>query len=222
MAVSKRIKGICEYININSNVADIGCDHGYLILEALSSKQILYAQLIDNKVAPLEKAKSNLKNINIKVDYTLADGLDQLNPEIDTIVIAGMGGILIRDIIKKNLHKIENRNLIIQANNNLEKLRKFLYDNLIYPISEKIIFERSYFYQIMFLKKTDKAKKYNFEDLYLGMKLKDDKSWTMNEYCINELKKYYIIKENLTKNKKIDLVDKKIEILEEKLRGFNS
>ena len=103
MAVSKRIKGICEYININSNVADIGCDHGYLILEAASSKQILYAQLIDNKVAPLEKAKSNLKNINIKVDYTLADGLDELNPEIDTIVIAGMGGILIQDIIKKKI-----------------------------------------------------------------------------------------------------------------------
>ena len=74
----------------------------------------------------------------------------------------------------------------------------------------------------MFLRKADKAKKYNFEDLYLGMKLKNDRSCIMNEYCINELKKYYIIKENLTKNKKIDLVDKKIEILEEKLRGFNS
>ena len=107
MAVSKRIKEICKYIDLNSKVADIGCDHGYLILEALSSKKILYAQLIDNKIKPLEKAKSNLKNIDLNVDYTLSNGLDELNPKVDTIVLAGMGGLLIKDIIKKNFHRIE-------------------------------------------------------------------------------------------------------------------
>ncbi|MGI6709973.1 MAG: tRNA (adenine(22)-N(1))-methyltransferase [Bacilli bacterium] len=222
MAVSKRIKEICKYIDLNSKVADIGCDHGYLILEALSSKKILYAQLIDNKIKPLEKAKSNLKNIDLNVDYTLSNGLDELNPKVDTIVLAGMGGLLIKDIIKKNFHRIENKSLIIQANNNLEKLRKFLYDNSIYPVSEKIIFERSYFYQIMLLRKTKEIRKYDFIDLYLGMKLKKDTSLTMYEYCISELKKYNTIKESLFKNKEIEIIDRKIQILNEKIESFNS
>ena len=112
--------------------------------------------------------------------------------------------------------------MIIQANNNLEKLRKFLYDNSIYPVSEKIIFERSYFYQIMLLRKTKEIRKYDFIDLYLGMKLKKDTSLTMYEYCISELKKYNTIKESLFKNKEIEIIDRKIQILNEKIESFNS
>lgn len=220
MPVSKRIKEICEYINNNSRVADIGCDHGYLILEAIASKKILYAQLIDNKIAPLEKAKTNLKNIKLNMDYTLSDGLDDLNPIIDTVVIAGMGGILIKEILQKNLVKLENRNLIIQANNNLERLREFLYNNLIYPVSEKIIFEKSYFYQIMYLKKEKTIKKYNFEDLYLGMKLKNSNSVILKKYCSMELKKYEKIKEDVSENKDIELIEKKINVLRKTLRRF--
>jgi len=152
----------------------------------------------------------------------LSNGLDELNPKVDTIVLAGMGGLLIKDIIKKNFHRIENKSLIIQANNNLEKLRKFLYDNSIYPVSEKIIFERSYFYQIMLLRKTKEIRKYDFIDLYLGMKLKKDISLTMYEYCISELKKYNTIKESLFKNKEIEIIDRKIQILNEKIESFNS
>ena len=58
--MSKRIKEIASFIMPYKSVADIGTDHGYLLLEAFNLG-INFAQAIDNKVGPLNSAKNNLK-----------------------------------------------------------------------------------------------------------------------------------------------------------------
>lgn len=220
MRVSKRIKEICDYIPIASSVADVGCDHGYLILEAFFTKDIMFAQLIDNKKAPLKKAGDNLKDIKLNIEYTLSDGLDDLNPNVDTIVLAGMGGLLIKDILERNLEKIESKLIIIQANSNLEKLREFLYQNNLFPIFEKIILDRSHYYQIMALKKSDLKLEHKLEDVFLGKILKDSKSIEFKKHCESELKKLIFIKNKLDSGLEKTTIMEKIELLNKVLNNF--
>ena len=57
-----RLNAALDWIDCNDLLADVGCDHGYLAIEALK-KGVPFVQLIDNKEGPLNVAISNLKKI---------------------------------------------------------------------------------------------------------------------------------------------------------------
>ena len=170
MKISKRIQKIIEYINVEDSVADIGCDHGYLCLGCLE-KGIKFVQNIDNKKGPLTTAMKNLSDyqMNDNVIYTLCDGLDNLDSRVDTIVISGMGGDLITQIINRNIEKALNlKKIIIVAHSKLFLLRKELTKNFDI-INETIISEKNKMYEIIIFKPNNGHKiEYNFDDLLLG------------------------------------------------------
>ena len=170
MKISKRIQKIIEYIDVEDSVADIGCDHGYLGLGCLE-KGIKFLQNIDNKKGPLTTAMKNLSDyqMNDNVIYTLCDGLDNLDSRVDTIVISGMGGDLINQIINRNLEKAKNlKKIIIVAHTKLFLLRKELTKNF-YIIDETIISEKNKLYEIIIFKPSGEAKtNYNYDDCLLG------------------------------------------------------
>ena len=68
----KRLKEIIKYINNSDIVADIGCDHGYLLKLAVDEKKIIKGYAIDNKVGPLNSAKNNLVNYE-NIVFKLSD-----------------------------------------------------------------------------------------------------------------------------------------------------
>ena len=176
MKISKRIQKIIEYIDVNDNVADIGCDHGYLGLGCLE-KGIKFIQNIDNKIGPLNTAKKNLSKYedNDNVIYTLCDGLDALDNRVDTVVISGMGGDLITQIINRNLEKAKNlKKIIVVAHSKLFLLRKELTNNFTI-IDEGIIEEKNKYYEIIILK-PGFNNEYNYEDFLLGPILKLNKN----------------------------------------------
>ena len=170
MKISKRIQKIIEYIDVEDSVADIGCDHGYLGLGCLE-KGIKFLQNIDNKKGPLTTAMKNLSDyqMNDNVIYTLCDGLDNLDSRVDTIVISGMGGDLINQIINRNLEKAKKlKKIIIVAHTKLFLLRKELTKNF-YIIDETIISEKNKLYEIIIFKPSGEAKtNYNYDDCLLG------------------------------------------------------
>lgn len=170
MKISKRIQKIIEYIDVEDSVADIGCDHGYLGLGCLE-KGIKFLQNIDNKKGPLTTAMKNLSDyqMNDNVIYTLCDGLDNLDSRVDTIVISGMGGDLINQIINRNLEKAKKlKKIIIVAHTKLFLLRKELTKNF-YIIDETIISEKNKLYEIIIFKPNGEAKtNYNYDDCLLG------------------------------------------------------
>ena len=151
--MSERIKAIANFIYPYKRIADVGCDHGYLIVEAFN-KGINFAQAIDNKKGPLQQAINNLKGYADRVEFTLADGIEKLCDDIDLIVIAGMGGTMIIDILNAHKEKLAKvSRLVLQANRNLKDLRKFI-SNIDYQItSETIIYEDSIYYEIIVCEK---------------------------------------------------------------------
>lgn len=162
---SKRIQKIVDFIPKNSRLADVGCDHGYVIIAANLKNKFIKAIAIDNKNGPLESARSNItqyinyENCSI-VRYSLSDGLQDIDTDTDCVVIAGMGGILINNIIADGIKKnivLDNQIFILEPNRNCYEVRIFLMNNNFEIIDEDIIYENNKFYEII------KCKKNNFK-----------------------------------------------------------
>lgn len=213
MKISKRIQKIIEYIDVEDKVADIGCDHGYLGLGCLE-KGIKFLQNIDNKKGPLETAMKNLSDykMNDNVIYTLCDGLDGLDSRIDTIVISGMGGDLITQIISRNLEKALNlKKIIIVAHSKLFLLRSELTKNFDI-VDETIISEKNKIYEIIIFKPNRGNKiKYNFDDYLLGPIQKIKKEELFVEKWMLRLTEIEKILKNITNS---ELENEKKSIIE--------
>ena len=83
-------------------VADIGCDHGLLIAALLESGRCDYGIAADINPMPLEKARQELtrRGLLAQSECRLTNGLQGIAPiGVDAVVIAGMGGELISDIL---------------------------------------------------------------------------------------------------------------------------
>lgn len=83
-------------------LADIGTDHGYLPVWLLQEGRIPSAIASDVGAEPLEHARRTAEEYETQgLDFRLCDGLSGIEPEeTDTVVIAGMGGETIRDILR--------------------------------------------------------------------------------------------------------------------------
>ena len=113
----------------------------------------------------VNKIKNNLKKYNIPENIIIAelsDGLLCFNDkkydfsELTDIIIAGMGGENIADIIYNIDEKenIENINFILQPNSKTEILRKFLYYNKFDIVDEIIVEDKHRIYNILQVKFT--------------------------------------------------------------------
>lgn len=175
MKISKRIEKIIEYIDITDRVADIGCDHGYLCLGCLE-KGVSFVQNIDNKIGPLNTAKLNLQDYMDKnIIFTLCDGLDELDERVDTVVISGMGGDLITQIVNANLEKAKKiKKLVIVAHSKVPFLRENL-TKYFEIVDENLVEDNDKIYEIIVFN-PQKQREYSYEDLLLGPVLKEKKS----------------------------------------------
>lgn len=151
--LDKRLMSCAEYVRKNSKVADIGTDHAYLPIYLIKTGKIQYAIASDIRKGPLLNAEKNLKKYHIldKVDLRLSDGLEKIKgEEVDDIIVAGMGGEIIVDILSKaDWIKDKNKRLILQPMSMEEKVRKFLHNEKFKIIKEKITVSENKIYNIM-------------------------------------------------------------------------
>ena len=102
MEMGKRLQTLVDMVKPGQRVADIGCDHAYVSI-ALAKDKDCSVIAADIKEGPLETAKENIKEAGLtdKIETRLSDGLAEFSKgEVDAVVIAGMGGHLIIDILK--------------------------------------------------------------------------------------------------------------------------
>ena len=131
--LSARLQVLADLIKKGSSVADIGTDHGHLPVYLVQTDTVKKIIASDISISSLESAKHSAAEYNVtdKIVFINAPGLEGISPyEVDTIVIAGMGGETIIDILK-DIHRIKNQNinLILQPQSKLDLLSRFLYDN---------------------------------------------------------------------------------------------
>jgi len=125
----------CASMIQGTHVCDIGTDHAYLPAYLVTSGKCADVIATDIKQGPLESAKGTLRKYQAEgsVKLILSDGFDKIKSKgITDVVIAGMGGETIRDILSaKSADFIRTRpvNLILQPMTKAEVLRTWLYEN---------------------------------------------------------------------------------------------
>ena len=133
---SLRLEKIASLVRYDV-VFDVGADHGELewILSFNDNVTKIYA--IENKKGPFSNLTSNTKELN-KVTCLLADGIDGLSEDVSSLIIAGMGGINISEILLKNEEKLKNvKEIILEPHSDYELVRRVLV-LLDYKIDEEI------------------------------------------------------------------------------------
>lgn len=156
MDLSKRLNWILEYVDKCDAVMDVGTDHGYIPIYLVKNKMVEKVIASDINKDPLQKAKINasLDGVIDKIDLRLGGGLSPLKKnEVQGVIIAGMGGNLIRDILEKDINKVKKLDyLILQPAQNPEVLREYLYNSNYEILNEDLCFDEGQFYELFKVK----------------------------------------------------------------------
>lgn len=149
----QRIHTIVGFVKDVQVVADIGCDHGQiakLLLEQGSAKKVIAC---DISKPSLEKAKKLAAEAGLALcmETRLGDGLSVLEEaEVDAIVIAGMGGMLIRQILDREPRKAKSAGwLVLSPHRNVLELRKYLAENGYRIEAETLVLEDGRYYPVI-------------------------------------------------------------------------
>lgn len=216
MNLSKRLQTIATYIKRGSYFADIGSDHAYL--PAYICLKDPKAKAIAGEVTkgPFERAKETVKTYHLgdQIDVRLGDGLSILHSsEVDTIIIAGMGGSLIVNILEKGKDNLKNiERLILQPNIGEHLVRKWLFENYYNLEAEEILKEKEKIYEIIVAKPSKDMQKdplYNSNhlkrQLFFGPQLEKERSEIFLEKWKKQKQQIQSILEQFTEAESKDL-----------------
>ena len=198
MELSERLKTVAGLVKYRS-IADIGTDHGYIPCYLAYQNNIDKAIACDVNKGPLNKASENVTHYGFEdiIETRLGSGLELLNKgEADTVIIAGMGGILICDILKNGTDKLEDvKQLILQPQRDIYSVRKLIHQLGFKIDEEKMLCEGGKYYNII---SAVKGSEFYTDELYyyFGKKLIESKSSVLKEYVTLRLNKYQNILEN--------------------------
>ena len=148
--LDSRLEKISRLVRLDRVICDVGTDHALLPcrLYLMGAKNITASDINDG---PLKSAEATIKKYlgrceNIRL--VKSDGLDNID-FADEIIIDGMGGDLIGDIVSRIRFANEETRLILQPMSKAEILRKRLYQSGYYLIDEHIVMDNAKPYLIM-------------------------------------------------------------------------
>lgn len=200
--LTSRLETIASLVTKGSKVADIGTDHGYIPVHLLKNNIVPFAILADINKGPLDNGKRFVKwnNLLDKVDFRLGSGIDVLHQgEVDEVIIAGMGGILISDILenkKEVAHRLKK--LILQPMQAQNKLRMYLLENGYEIIDEVLVREDFRIYEIIVAEYTGKFSEVENEIYFeVGEKLVQKRDPLLKDFVDKKLKSYKDVLDHL-------------------------
>lgn len=148
-----RIETIAGFVHNVQVAADVGCDHGYIAKTLVEQGRAQKVIACDISAPSLEKAARLAREAGLSshIETRLGDGLAVLSPgEADAIVIAGMGGVLIRQMLEREPAVAQGAGLLVLApNRNEAGLRQFLAGAGYSTVQEALALENGRYYQVL-------------------------------------------------------------------------
>lgn len=161
LPISKRLLCCASMVQSGSRVADIGTDHGYLGIYLLQSGAARHVIACDLRKDPLENARRNAKLFGVdgEMELRLSDGLEKILPdEVDTVVMAGMGGDLIQKILLQcPWRKREGLQFILQPQSAGNVLRRWLCEDGFEIQREEPVQDGHFLYTVMDIRQGEPA-----------------------------------------------------------------
>ena len=160
--LNKRLQTLSAFIQKKDVVLDIGCDHALLGIYLVLNKNI---KVIGSDInsGPLEKAKENLQKYHLEnsIELRFGNGLEVMSDDINTIVISGMGGISIVNILSNIKEYPYVKKVIISPNNDFELTRKEI-SKLGFTLEKEVMIEECGKFYLISEYKQGKSKIDNF------------------------------------------------------------
>lgn len=137
LKIRTRLLEICNLIEPNSKIIDVGADHALLDIY-LNKYKNCQCLAIDISEACITKAKENIKKYNAKVETKVNDGLEGIKLNNEIIVISGMGTKTIKKILNIDIQN----DLLLVSHTKIDELKEFLINKKYQIITEKEIFDK--------------------------------------------------------------------------------
>lgn len=172
--MSHRLASILDWVQ-TPVLADVGCDHAQIAVQAVISGRANRAYAMDVAAGPLENARGNIRKHHLEgqVIPILSRGLEHLPADTRQIVIAGMGGTLVCQILEEGKEKLNGSvQLILSVHKDAPLLRRWLLENGFAIRREKMILEGGHYYPLLQAEKG--AQQADAVQLELGVAMEED------------------------------------------------
>lgn len=204
-----RLKTLAKMVDHNSRVADIGTDHAYLPIELVKNGRVKFAIASDIGQGPLLNAKKDIEEAGLQdsIETRLGNGLETITKkdEIDTVIVAGMGGKLMTEILNSAwLKGFHFPTLILEPNVGESGVRSWLMIHGYKIIQEKILAEAGHIYELIKAVLAKKVKPLTEKELLFGPVIAQDKEPVFYEKWQNQLEYNQKLLLNLNRARKKD------------------
>lgn len=208
--LSKRLQACADLVRDGASLADIGCDHGYVVVYLAEENKIKSAVASDINEMPLNSCRALVREhcLEDKIRCVLSDGLDMIKDgEAEDILIAGMGGELIADILSRCAY-VKKKHLVLNPMTHPELARKWLFENGFEIENDIVVADSKHHYSVLDAYYTGKSAACDSKNIFLG----NISDFSDKEYFIHLL--------NYLKNKEKGGADFSalIDEIEEKIR----
>ena len=150
MQLSQRLSSVASMVTAGNCLADVGTDHGYVPIYLYERQMIPCAIAMDINKGPLERARLHIAEYGYQnaIETRLSDGMAALKPgEVDSVVIAGMGGPLMVKILSAYPEVTASlKELILQPQSEISEVRVWLYEQGYEIVEEHMVFEDGKYY----------------------------------------------------------------------------
>ncbi len=226
MKLSERLKGIANMVGQAQTAADIGTDHAFIPIHLIQNEICSRCIASDIRKGPVEKARRNIRlyGVQDRIEVRMGPGLITLEPgEADTIIISGMGGLLILDILMQGSDTARRaRKIILQPMTHHAELRKWLLENGYRIDDEDLVEEGERIYLILEARACSGDNKeaipIDRKYIFFGKALFDKKHHLLGKYIISSINELESIRRKLEgqgtsrSRKRLDEVSEKIEL----------
>lgn len=206
MELKGRLKLIADKVGKCNVLCDVGTDHCYIPIYALNNNKCNKAIAIDVKEGPILAANANILKYKKEkfIETRLGNGLTPIKEnECDTIVIAGMGGLLMSEILNQDYEKLKKKTntLILQPMNATEVVREWLYEKGFDIFDEELVAEGEKIYTVICAKWTNELRKVNLIYYYIGEKLIQKKDPLLKDLIKKKIKLFKKITDEMKNSK---------------------
>ncbi len=192
--LSRRLKAVADFVTPGNRVADIGCDHAYTAIYLAEQGIAPNIIAMDVNQGPIDRAQENIKKYGYldRIETRKSNGLEKLDAnEADTILIAGMGGPLMIQILTNKKEVMQTaKELVLQPQSEIHKVRYMLQEEGFLILEENMVKEDEKYYFIMKAIKNSlnlDRKKYVLiekEHFYYGKLLLEQKNSILKEFML--------------------------------------
>ena len=220
LQLQPRLQMLADLVPPGAILADVGTDHGYLPVYLLQKGAIKRAIASDIGAEPLDHARRTAEEYGAALELRLCDGLAGIAPhEVDTVVIAGMGGESIISILSAAPWTKDGCRLILQPMTRQELLRRWLAENGYRFTAEHLVEDKGTIYPILCVEGGEQPSLSEAET-YAGLLLADDPLY--GEYLTRQMARLQKAADGMRRSQdkacKADALDSLCEALAEKRR----